>query len=68
MMAYLKNWRLIVCVAVSLLMMKFFGPLLEEIFLGSQNTSIIFEALKGAFAALIGYGFYLLFFRPKPSN
>jgi hypothetical protein len=67
-MQLLKDRRLLVCVAMSLMVTRIFEPLLEQRFLGVEFTGLIAEAMKAALAVLAGYGFYRLIFKPEISN
>ena len=58
-MTLLRNGRLLACVLISMIVVKIFGP---------QFTGVIPVTITGAVAGLMGYGIYLLVFKPKRSN
>ena len=67
-MQLLKDRRLLLCVALSLMVTRILEPLLEQRFLGVEFTGLIAEAIKAALAVLVGYGCYRLIFKPEISN
>jgi hypothetical protein len=62
-----QDKRLLACVIAGVMLMQIFEPILEESLFDVQIHGVIPAGIKGAIAALAGYGVYRLFFRPKIS-